>query len=223
MERTPGGTHGSGDDDAALVPRKQELRRRLRAERRARYGGEEGAARRAAESERLVAAAGFLLGQPTGDAGAPPRRIAAFHPTPTEADVLPLVRALAARGAQLLFPAAAGEELEWIRWDGAADFAPSPGRGFGSEPLGERLAPEAIAEVDLVLAPALAVDRSGTRIGHGGGYYDRALRRLRAGADVLVVVHPHEVLLAGTLPRGPQDVPVPAVLTAEGLVGLTTP
>ena len=205
---------------------KKALRTMLRADRRAVYG--EDPARRSREAEAILAhAAGIVadieaLAARREEAGKPAPRVAAFHPTPTEADVMPLTSALAARGAELVFPAAAGAELEWIRWDGVSDFADSPGRGFGKEPRGERLGPEALSEAVLVLAPALSVDRSGTRIGHGAGYYDRALTTVPAEARVVVVTHPHELLAAGTLPREEHDVPIREVLTADGIVSLVT-
>lgn len=209
---------GAGTDRSAS--RKQELRRWLRARRREVYGGADGAALRAHEAALLR------------DHAAPLRAIvqaldsplvAAFHPTPTEADVMPLAAELAAAGARLVFPAAAaGEELEWISWDGVSPFRESPGRGFGREPDGERLGTGALRTAALVLAPALAVDRSGTRIGHGAGYYDRALLTLPADARVVAVINPGDLLAAGTLPREAHDVPIPEVLTADGLVSLVT-
>ncbi len=75
---------------------------------------------------------------------------------------------------------------------------------------------------DLVLAPGLAVDASGTRMGQGGGCYDRALPRRRPGVPVVVLLHPGE-LLGGDdepLPRDPHDQPVDAVLTAASLTDL---
>lgn len=216
--------------DEQLVDKQSEkkaLRKQLRADRRAVYGEDPG--RRSREAEAILAhAAGIVadieaLAARREKAGDPAPRVAAFHPTPTEADVMPLASALAARGAELVFPAAAaGAELEWIRWDGHSAFADSPGRGFGKEPQGERLGPDALSEAVLVLAPALSVDRSGTRIGHGAGFYDRALTTLPAEARVVVVIHPHELLGAGTLPREEHDVPIREVLTADGFVSLVT-
>ena len=52
------------------------------------------------------------------------------------------------------------------------------------------LGPDAVALADLVLAPGLAVDRTGTRMGQGGGCYDKALPRRRPGTPVVVVLHP---------------------------------
>ncbi|WP_114855956.1 5-formyltetrahydrofolate cyclo-ligase [Brachybacterium sp. YJGR34] len=213
-------------DTETMRSRKQQLRRDLRARRERDYAGEAGAARRAEEAQRLVAHGALLverIERVVAERPAAPPLVAAFHPTPLEVDVMPLAVRLAAAGAQLMFPAAAeGRALHWITWDGNSAFLPSPGRGFGREPDGRRLGPEAPARADLVLAPAVAVDRSGTRIGHGGGYYDRALSMVPSSTAVVAVVHPSELLAAGALPRGALDVPVPAVLTADALVSLVT-
>ena len=86
-----------------------------------------------------------------------------------------------------------------------------------------RLGRDTPGRADLVLAPGLAVDRQGTRIGQGGGSYDRALTRVRPGTPVVVLLHPGEIVEGADLPREPHDVPVDAVLTADGLTDLRTP
>ena len=76
---------------------------------------------------------------------------------------------------------------------------------------------DAIAGCDLVLVPALLVDRSGTRLGKGGGCYDRALSRT-TGLTV-ALLHDHE--LVDVLPAEPHDVRVDAVATPSlGVVRL---
>lgn len=82
---------------------------------------------------------------------------------------------------------------------------------------GRRLGPEAVAAVDVVLVPALAVDRRGVRLGRGGGSYDRALGRARG--LVVAVLHDGE-LQDVDLPEEPHDVRVHAVLLPTGLVML---
>ncbi|APX31540.1 5-formyltetrahydrofolate cyclo-ligase [Brachybacterium sp. P6-10-X1] len=217
-------------DTEAMAARKKQLRTELRARRSRAYGGEAGSARRAWEALQLLDHAAPLLAQvreavlsvaEEGDGGRAPL-VAAYHPSSLEADVMPLVDELVALGARLIFPASAGRRLEWITWDGHSPFLPSPGRGFGPEPDGERLGPDALADAFLVLTPAVAVDRSGTRIGHGAGYYDRALAASGTDTRVVTVIHPDELLEAGSLPRGEHDVPIPTVLTADGLVRLVT-
>lgn len=208
---------------------KKRLRRELRARRTQLYGGADGARRREREAGRLLDHGRALLSEVLAAAGpdGPGRGsdhagrrplVAAYHPTATEADLRPLVEEFVRRGARMIFPAAAAEELDWIAWDGRSEFIDSPSSGFGREPRGDRLGPGAIGRAALVLTPAVAIDRSGTRIGHGAGYYDRALTYLSPAAQVVAVIHPHELLEPGALPRGEFDVPIPRVLTADGLV-----
>jgi 5-formyltetrahydrofolate cyclo-ligase len=83
------------------------------------------------------------------------------------------------------------------------------------------LGPEALAEADLVLIPALAVDRSGTRLGQGGGWYDRVLGFVTSETPILAVVFSDEILPADTLPREPHDLPVSGALTPNGLEWFT--
>ncbi len=66
-------------------------------------------------------------------------------------------------------------------------------------------------DVDVVIAPGLAFDRSGHRIGYGGGNYDRYLRRLGPGATrVGIGFH---IQLMADVPHGPADEPVDFVVT----------
>jgi 5-formyltetrahydrofolate cyclo-ligase len=104
-------------------------------------------------------------------------------------------------------------DLDWARYDG--QLAPGP-RGV-REPVGERLGLAAVAACDVVLVPALAVDRAGHRLGKGGGSYDRALAR----ATGLTVALLHDDELVDDVPHEPHDVRVAAVATSGlGLVRL---
>jgi 5-formyltetrahydrofolate cyclo-ligase len=100
-------------------------------------------------------------------------------------------------------------DLEWGRYEGAERLV--EGRLGMAEPA-VALGRDAIAGVDLVLAPALAVDVSGHRVGQGGGSYDRAIARTRA--PVVAVVWDDEVL--GDVPVEAHDRPVAGVLTPSG-------
>ena len=70
-----------------------------------------------------------------------------------------------------------------------------------------------------MIAPALAVDTTGARLGQGGGWYDRALEHLRPGAPVVALVFPEELYDAQTrpLPRERHDRLVDAVATPAGV------
>lgn len=73
-----------------------------------------------------------------------------------------------------------------------------------------------LEEVDLVILPALAIDRSGTRLGLGGGWYDQALLKLRPDATAAAVVYNWELFPENTLPSEPHDVRLDWVITDRG-------
>jgi 5-formyltetrahydrofolate cyclo-ligase len=142
--------------------------------------------------------------------------IAAFVGIRGEPATLPLLAALQARGVHVLLPLLRDDlDLEWAVYDGAPErLVPGP-RGV-LHPPGASLGLEGIAEAALVLAPALAVDTTGRRLGQGGGSYDRALTR--TSAPVLAVVFDDEVLDA--VPAQEHDRPVNGMLTPSGGVRL---
>jgi 5-formyltetrahydrofolate cyclo-ligase len=83
------------------------------------------------------------------------------------------------------------------------------------EPIGARLGPASIADAQVVIVPALAVDTAGTRLGRGRGYYDSALTRAAGTALILALVHDEELLDARTtpIPREGHDIAVHGVIT----------
>lgn len=74
-------------------------------------------------------------------------------------------------------------------------------------------------QIDLVLAPGLAFDRSGGRLGRGGGYYDRWL----AGFSGVTAALCRDGLLMDAIPRLSHDLAVDLVITETGLYGPSAP
>ena len=72
-------------------------------------------------------------------------------------------------------------------------------------------------EIDLVLVPGLAFDRSGGRLGQGGGVYDRWL----VGFHGLTAAFCRDPFLLDRVPRESHDRPVDLVMTESGLYGLS--
>jgi 5-formyltetrahydrofolate cyclo-ligase len=143
-----------------------------------------------------------------------PATIAAYVPVGPEPGGPDLVEILAATGARILLPVLLGDnDLDWAPFDGG--LAPGP-RGL-SQPTGERLGLDGLRSADLILVPALAVDRSGRRMGRGGGSYDRALAR--ATAPVVALLHDDEFI--EKVPAEAHDRPVHGVITpTAGFVAL---
>ncbi|WP_020664655.1 5-formyltetrahydrofolate cyclo-ligase [Amycolatopsis benzoatilytica] len=144
--------------------------------------------------------------------------VCAYLPFGTEPGRISLVAALAATGARVLLPVIPDTPgpLDWAEYTGPDALVPGRLRGV-REPSGPRLGTSAVASAEVLLIPALAVDRHGTRLGRGAGYYDRTLP---AAPDVqrLAVVRTAEVV--DQLPSEPHDVPMTAALTPAGLIRL---
>jgi 5-formyltetrahydrofolate cyclo-ligase len=87
------------------------------------------------------------------------------------------------------------------------------------EPVGARFGVGAIARADVVLVPALAVDRFGMRVGRGGGSYDRALALAPKSTPRWALVYDGELLPPGLhAPTEPHDIRVHAAVTpSDGL------
>ena len=74
-------------------------------------------------------------------------------------------------------------------------------------------------QIDLVLVPGLAFDRSGGRLGRGGGYYDRLL----AVSSGITAALCRDGLLMEAIPRLPHDLGVDLVITDTSLYGPSAP
>ena len=140
--------------------------------------------------------------------------VAAYVSVGQEPGTGPLLDLLTAAGKRVILPVLLPDnDLDWATYDGP-DGLLAAGRGL-LEPTGRRLGPAAVATADVVLTPALAVDRSGMRLGRGGGSYDRALGRVPVGTFVCALLYDGE--LVDRVPHDDHDRPVTAVVTPAGL------
>jgi 5-formyltetrahydrofolate cyclo-ligase len=184
-----------------LTPTKLALRRTIRAQREGRSD---------AERERLARALAMVALELPAIRRA--QCVAAYGSRPEEPGTGPLREALRARGTRVLLPVVADDKnLDWAEDTGelviSADLRLP-------EPPGARLGQSALAEAEVVIVPALAVDTTGARLGQGRGYYDRALQPLSDGVLVLALVHDEEVLDPTTpVPSDPHDVAVHGAVT----------
>lgn len=138
------------------------------------------------------------------------RTIAAYLPMRTEPGSVAMLDALRECGVEVLLPVTSGRRaLTWAHYTGAEHTAPA--RYGLHEPTGPDLGALGIHRSDLVLVPALAVDRRGVRLGRGAGHYDRALASV--GADIPRVAIVHDDEFVDVLPAEPHDIPMTHVLT----------
>jgi 5-formyltetrahydrofolate cyclo-ligase len=143
------------------------------------------------------------------------RVVGLYAPVGAEPETRDLAHDLLARGIRLAYPRvhADGTAMDFAASDGPSALVPRP-RTRMMEPAGSVLAP---SDLDLVLVPALALRGDLTRLGRGGGHFDRYLPQLRPGA-VLVGAVPAACVLDWS-PREDHDVAMTLVCTEAGLYG----
>lgn len=146
------------------------------------------------------------------------RSMSCFLSTTTEPGTRSFVTDAVRRGIRVLLPV--------TRADGLLDWAVADADGevveglFGlPEPAGETLSPMAVGEVDLLVIPAAAVDRTGMRLGWGRGYFDKTLGSMEGCPPVYAVIFDSE--LVDDVPRDVHDQPVTGVVTPTRTVTLS--
>lgn len=136
-----------------------------------------------------------------------------YMPVRGEVDVSPLLAELWARGARALLPRCrpgAPGELDLACCAGLDELAP----GAYGIPEPDPAACPALDECgpDLILVPAVGLDRQGARLGHGAGYYDRLLARPDL-ARAVVAAPAYAFQVVERLPVDPWDWPVDVIVT----------
>jgi 5-formyltetrahydrofolate cyclo-ligase len=75
-----------------------------------------------------------------------------------------------------------------------------------------RIKPE---ELDLIMVPGVAFDRTGGRMGHGFGYYDKLLQHARPEAPLVALAF--ECQLFAEIPTQPHDIFMDKIITEKGV------
>lgn len=170
---------------------------------------------RAAEAEALVE----HLESVVGDGSV----VCAYVPVGAEPGSLELLDHVLRRAGRLLLPIARTEAdgtpvpLRWAEYRPGQLVAARFGLLEPAEPSGDAVFGP--ADADLILVPALAVDRRGVRLGRGRGFYDRSLAQRNPRAPLVAVVRDDE--LVDELPAEPHDVPMTHALTPRrGLIAV---
>ena len=136
--------------------------------------------------------------------------ISCFLSTTTEPGTRDFVKAAVRRGIRVLLPVTRADGL--LDWAVASDDDEISEGLFGlPEPAGEVLGPIAVNDVDLMIIPAAAVDRTGMRMGWGRGYFDKTIGSMEKCPPVYAVIYDSEVL--DSLPSEVHDQPVNGVVT----------
>ena len=127
--------------------------------------------------------------------------VSAYWPMGSELDPRPLMIELASDGHALALPVVVGpaRPLVFRAW--------SPGDALEAAAFDTQVPGAGKPELSpaVIVAPLLAFDRRGYRLGYGGGFYDRTLGDLRAGGQVLAVGLAYAAQEVPAVPHDPND------------------
>ena len=137
--------------------------------------------------------------------------VAGYWPIRDEMDVKSIVARLMDGGQPVCLPVVIGDEepLEMRLW---RDGAPLYEAGYGTLAPADD-APRVVP--DVILMPLLGFDRLGTRLGYGGGYYDRTLAAL--GKRPRLIGFAFALQEVDLIPRQAHDVPLDVIITENGV------
>lgn len=184
-------------------------------------------ARRKLVSDESHASAGIQLANRLPELPLPEHggTVAAYVSMGSEIETRPLLAALLRENYRVLAPRLGkGMNIGWGELRGTdidCMALMDCGKRRPQEPAGEVLPPEALQQAQMIIAPALMVDEHGTRLGRGGGWYDRALMHRAANTPVIAVCWPWEIS-STLLPHETHDLPVDGVLTPEKYVAFAS-
>lgn len=137
--------------------------------------------------------------------------VAAYWRIRDELDCQPILVRLMDSNQPVVLPVVMGpdEPMQLRVWEpGTALYE----AGFGT------LAPSDLApcaEPDIVLMPLLGFDGQGTRLGYGGGYYDRTLARMRKKPRLVGLAFAAQEI--DDIPREEHDIPLDLIVTEAGV------
>jgi 5-formyltetrahydrofolate cyclo-ligase len=145
-----------------------------------------------------------------------PATIAAFWPFDGEPNLLPTLEATAQQGTQIALPvirqSPSGPSLIFRQWSATSEMKKSR---FGiPEPCGS---PEVLLfNIDLLLMPLVGWDESGSRLGMGAGYYDRALEALGQSDVPIRAGVAYQLQKVPGVPDEPWDIRLHMLLSETG-------
>jgi 5-formyltetrahydrofolate cyclo-ligase len=142
------------------------------------------------------------------------RSCSCYLSTTNEPNTRPFLNWARDNGVRVLLPISRQDGLlDWTIGDGESEEENVYGL---PEAVGEVLGPIAINDVDLIIVPAAAVDKTGMRMGWGRGYFDKTLGSMEKCPPVYAVLFDGEVV--DEVPRERHDQPVDGAVTPTRII-----
>jgi len=135
----------------------------------------------------------------------------------SEVDTSGMIRRSLKEGKTVILPRVEGTALGLYRITGPDELIP----GCMNIPEPSVLTDDRkvrINDVDAIIVPGAAFDRSGNRIGYGGGFYDRLLAQLQKPVPVIAPAYEEQVI--DTVPADSHDKKVGMIVTDRRVINI---
>ncbi|XP_013162566.1 PREDICTED: 5-formyltetrahydrofolate cyclo-ligase isoform X1 [Papilio xuthus] len=146
------------------------------------------------------------------------KNVAIFMSTDQEVDTAPIIADIKAKGGAAFVPQYAGGKMRMLKLESGDESAMPLTRHGIQQHSKEQVRDDALdIGLDLIIAPGVAFSRSGGRVGHGGGYYDKYITNLRQNPDTApkVVAIGFKCQVLDDVPMDPQDQKIDDIVFAD--------
>jgi 5-formyltetrahydrofolate cyclo-ligase len=186
-------------EDAIRFRAKRELRKRMRSVRRALPA--------AAIADRSAHIVENVLALDTWGSAS---TVALFMSLPDEVQLAALITRAREQGKRVVLPVVGESPVLTFRAPYESESSSFVTSAFGIDEPGTDAPSVSLEHIDLVVAPALAIDPRGHRIGYGAGYYDHTLTHMPNAHTVGVAF---DFQLIAEVPQRTGDVAVQWIVT----------
>ncbi len=138
------------------------------------------------------------------------QHILCYWSLPDELPTHDCVNQWLAAGKKIYLPRVKGDDLEIVPYHGAQSLDDNNKFHIG-EPVGDAVSPECL---QLIIVPAVALDRHRNRLGRGKGFYDRLL----SGTTCPTIGVACDFQLVDEVPVEPHDRPLDCIVTSDTVI-----
>ena len=138
------------------------------------------------------------------------RTIFIFISFKSEVDTIPIIERLLEAGHSICVPRLEGNTMKAIRISSLDNLEDTR---YAKEPkVGEIVEAD---EIDTIIVPGVAFDRKGNRIGYGGGYYDKFMKKIRK--DCRKIALAYELQLLESIIVDKWDIEIDSLITEKNI------
>ena len=140
--------------------------------------------------------------------------VSGFHPYGSEIDTRQLLGKLAGDGWTTALPVVVNkyQPLSFRRW------LPGEPLEIGAMKIHTPLSTALEVAPDVLLVPLLAFDKSGYRLGYGGGFYDATLANLRTQKKIIAIGVGYAGQEIAEVPHEAHDMRLDYMMTEKGII-----